>query len=587
MSGKAQGARVNGTVGAFYAPENPPTEQHKAAAAAEVAQKDQRGSVLALVEIGAELELFSDSASDAYAMLPVSGEGRRAVRLKSHDFRNWLSGQFYKRSGGTKAAADDSIRAALGVLISKALHDGPRCDVAVRVAEHGGNLYLDLANERGEAVVMTAQGWSVTAKHPVRFRVPRGLKPLPSPERDGSIDELRPLINAPGEAEWCLLVAWLVASLRPGRPLPVLVLLGEAGSAKSTTGRLLRSLIDPAEPADRTRPRDERDLAIAAKNGWVCSFDNLSGLSDLMSDALCRLSTGAGFATRELHTDTDEVLIAVLRPVMANGIDDLLHRGDLADRALRVELPVIPPGERRTLDDVLRRYEAIRPRVLGAICDGACGALARLAESYVADLPRMADFTLWGVAAEESFGWPAGTFLRHYRENRAGLVEAALDADPVATAIRRLLGVRGGAWEGTVGELLDALTELHESVPPAGWPRTPSALSNRLRRAAPHLRSVGVDLTVASSRTNRGRLYSLRKTVTTVTSSTAQRGQAPTPPASQPSRPVTTVTHSGRAGTQDFDDGDASDDRDGAAAPHPVACRCAGDGCALGAGGTP
>lgn len=586
MSGKAKGARVNGAAGAVYAPEDPPTEQQKAAAAMEVAPRDQRGSVLALVEIGSELELFSETAGDAYAMVPLSGEARRAVRLKSPDFRHWLSGQFYKRSGGTKAAADDSLRAALGVLISKAIHDGPRCEVAVRVAEHGGNLYLDLANERGEAVVMTPHGWSVTAKHPVRFRVSRGLKPLPSPERGGSIDELRPLLNAPGEAEWCLLVAWLVASLRPGRPLPVLVLLGEAGSAKSTTGRLLRNLIDPAEPADRTRPRDERDLAIAARNGWVCSFDNLSGLSDLTSDALCRLSTGAGFATRELHTDTDEVLIAVLRPVMANGIDDLLHRGDLADRALRVELPVIPPGQRRTLDDVLRRYDAIRPRVLGALCDAACGALARLPQSYIADLPRMADFALWGVAAEASLGWPTGTFLRHYRENRAGLVEAALDADPVATAIRRLLDVRAGAWEGTVGELLDALTALHQSSPPAGWPRTPSALSNRLRRAAPHLRSVGVELTVAASRTNRGRLYSLRKTVTTVTVGTPQRGKAPTLPTSLPSRPVTTVTDSGRATAQDFDDSDASDDRDGAAAPHPAACRCAGDGCAA-AGGAP
>ena len=63
---------------------------------------------------------------------------------------------------------------------------------------------------------------------------------------------------------------------------------------------MLKKLIDPCAAPDRAGPRDERDLMIRARNGWVLAFDNLSKLPDWLSDALCRLSTGGGFSTRAL-----------------------------------------------------------------------------------------------------------------------------------------------------------------------------------------------------------------------------------------------------------------------------------------------
>src|ERR1017187_10138958 len=71
-----------------------------------------------------------------------------------------------------------------------------------------------------------------------------------------------------------------------------------------------------------TPPREERDLLIAANNSWIVAYDNLSGTSQWLSDALCRLSTGGGFSTRELHSDNEEILFEATRPVILNGIDD-------------------------------------------------------------------------------------------------------------------------------------------------------------------------------------------------------------------------------------------------------------------------
>jgi hypothetical protein len=334
------------------------------------------------------------------------------------------------------------------------------------------------------------------------------MLPLPVPEPGGSLEELRALINAPGDAEWRLLVGWLIAALRPGRPFPVLVLQGEQGSAKSTTGRFLRGVIDPARPPDRARPRDERDLAIAARNSWVLAYDNLSGLHEWLSDALCRLATGGGFATRKLYADEDEAIFDFCRPVMLNGIDELLMRPDLADRALRITLPAIPDHRRRPAAAVLAQYEVARPRILGALCDAVSGAICGLpaAERRITTLPRMADFAHWASAPEEVLGWPEGAFLQAYTRNRSELVSESLEDDPVASAVCALLA-DSPEWAGTAATLLKRLAEIagFGERPPREWPSGPRALSGRLRRAAPLLRRIGIEWRPPKTRSGRNR----------------------------------------------------------------------------------
>jgi hypothetical protein len=475
----------------------------------------EKGDTVAvkLIEIGAELPLFADSAGRSYCLRSLPSGGARAVALGSSAYKNWLAGDYHRRSDGKKAASAEALQTALGVLTARAC-EKERAEVAVRVAEKDGSIYLDLADDYGRAVEMTSAGWSVVDRAPVPFRVAPGMLPLPAPERGGGLEELRPLLNAPGDDEWRLMVAWLIAALRPDKPFPILVLQGEQGSAKSTTGRLLRALIDPAKPADRGKPRDERSLAIAARNGWVLSYDNLSGLPDWLSDALSRIATGGGLAERQLHTDSDEVLFEAMRPIMANGIDEVATRPDLADRALRVALPVISEGARRELAEVWAEYEEIRPRALGALCDAVGGALRELPQTHLKMKPRMADFARWVTAAEPALRWTTGAIMGSYRDNRAELVEQSLEADSVAYMVRRLLEhSEGGAWTGTAGDLLDALTSLVAIQKAKDWPESPRMLSNRLHRVAPQLRAVGLTIDgPTSTGHDKRRLYRLQST---------------------------------------------------------------------------
>ena len=87
---------------------------------------------------------------------------------------------------------------------------------------------------------------------------------------------------------------------------------------------------------------------IAANNGHVLAYDNLSRLPSWLSDALCRLVSGGGFGLRQLFTDENEILFHAIRPAILNGIEDVVCRADLADRAVFLTLEPTRAGPRRS-----------------------------------------------------------------------------------------------------------------------------------------------------------------------------------------------------------------------------------------------
>ena len=217
----------------------------------------------------------------------------------------------------------------------------------------------------------------------------------------GSVETLRSFLNVQSDTDFVLVVAWALAVLRNRGPYPVIVLSGEQGSAKSTFSAILRSLLDPNTAPLRALPREDRDLFIAASNGHVLAFDNVSGLPSWTSDTLCRLATGGGFAVRQLYTDQDEVLFDATRPVILNGIEDIVTRPDLADRAVFLTLEAIPEERRRSEAELWAAFDAERPCILGVLLDAAVQGLKMLPDTTLERLPRMADFALVGIGLRD------------------------------------------------------------------------------------------------------------------------------------------------------------------------------------------
>jgi hypothetical protein len=462
------------------------------------APRTKPSQAAALVDLVADEALFRVSDGDtAYATIAVD-DHQETWPIRSKSFRRYLVHRFWEREG--KPPAAQALSDALGVLEARAQFGGRVHEVHVRVAGHDGRIYVDLVNAGWEAVEVTPAGWRLVTTPPVKFRRARGMQTLPRPVHGSAVDELAEFINVKSADQLALIKAWLVAALRPEGPYPVLVFTGEHGTSKSTIEEMCRALIDPNVAPLRSEPSDPRDVMIAATNAWLIALDNLSDLAPWLSDCLCRLATGGGFSTRELYSDSDETIFVAQRPAMLNGIDAVISRPDLLDRAIIIDLPRISEDRRRPRREFWSAFEAARPRILGALLTAVSTALRRVGEVRLQALPRMADFATWAHAAEPALGLKSGEFLAAYGGNRAEAHDLALDASPIAASVRAL--VEPGEWSGTAAELLEALGRIADEATQRSkvWPATPRTLSTALRRIAPNLRAIGVSVEFTDQR---------------------------------------------------------------------------------------
>ena len=457
-----------------------------AAPAEQPKEKKKKGpsqaTQLARLAVNMGVELFHDSEGAAYATVSPGV----TLSLKSKTFAQWLSRAYYNDT--REAASSSTLTDAINLLSASAQFSGPELDVHVRVAPTADAVWLDLGKE---AVRITESGWEVIAVPSVRFLRPRGLLQLPTPVATPAEDFeglLAGLLNIRPD-DMTLVMAWLLGVLRGRAPFPVLIITGEHGTAKSYGSQMLRSILDPNIAPLRSTPKEPRDLMIAARNSFIAAFDNLSVIPDWFSDDLCRIATGAGFATRELHTDSDEIIFKASRPVLFNSITDVARRPDLLDRSMVVGLEPIPSDQRRTERDLNARFHALHPRLLGALLNAAVVALRHEATTTLPTLPRMADFATWVEAGGPAFGWQPGAFVELFEAKRRAAVQDLLSGDLVVEALLELQK----PWNGTHSELFRLLTT-PERQRLRDWPGTSNALAARLKRLAAPLREQGVEI---------------------------------------------------------------------------------------------
>lgn len=469
-------------------------------------RRPQQSTVL--VDLVGDAELWHSPDREAFATVPVE-KHHENWPVRSKGFRHWLTKRYFDRLGSVAGA--QAFEEALRMIEAKAIFEGLPFEPFVRVGEHDGAVFLDLADASWRVVKVTARGREIVQRPPVKFLRSNAMLALPAPEAGELIEQLRGLVNVRSEDDFKLLIGWLVGALRPKGPFPLLAINGEQGSAKSTLSSMVRSLIDPNVAPIRAAPQNDRELVVAARNSLVTAFDNLSDLPAWLSDALCRLSTGQGYSTRELYTDWSELVVKVMRPVILNGIPDLTTRPDLADRCIHITLQAISDDARRSLDAIEADFERRRPELLGALLDAVSCALrdeAKMAEAPV----RMSDFARWVNAAEPALGWNRGDFLEAFMKNRAGAAETVIEADPIGQAVVALAADRD--WEGTSSDLLLELgTRVSEPVRSSrGWPAQ-NKLSSRLRAIQPGLRTMGVvvDLDRRGKDKARKRLIGIRR----------------------------------------------------------------------------
>jgi phage/plasmid primase-like uncharacterized protein len=462
-------------------------------------KKNKKQAEILIDIVDAEAQLFHTAEYVPYADIEVDGH-LEVWAVESLGFKRWLKRRHYEETGSAPNA--ESLRTAIGVIEAKAIHptESKRCKVFMRVGKMKGKLYIDLCNNKWQAVEVDAKGWRVIDEPPVRFVRRQHMRPLPTPVKGGEVETLRKYVNVKSEESFVLIVSYLLDALRHGINHVVLLLMGEQGTAKSTLILVLRGLYDPVgdeidKKALRAPPKDNRDLFIAANNSYGVSLDNLSAIPEWLSDSLCRLSTGGAYSTRQLWTDDEEKVFGGTRAVILGSIDNVVIRGDLVDRTLSVKLDIISEEDREDEDTFWIEFKKDAPGILGALLDVMSHGLREMPKLKPTKLPRMADSAKWIMACERAL-WDEGTFMRAYANNRAAGSANVIESDPVALELRKW--IRGhGTWKSAATPLLKALNQFvgEEVIKRKDWPKAANTLSHRLTRLAPELRRMGIDIT--------------------------------------------------------------------------------------------
>jgi hypothetical protein len=451
-------------------------------------RKDSLASQL-VAFVMSRTELFHNESGETFAMILDTQEN---YRLPSTKFKSWLMAMFYESSG--KAARDQSVREALQVLDGLAQHKGEKKAVHIRVAKLGDAVFVDLAQPGNSlAAKIEAGRWQLVQGHEVRFLRPETMRPLPTPTAAAGMGALWQFVNVP-EGSRLLILAWLLECMRPDGVFPVLEILGEAGSAKSTLQRILRMLVDPNASNLRSPPKSVEDVFISASLNWVASFENVSHLTPPMQDALCVLATGGGYAKRKLYSDGDESVINVVRPVVLNGISACITAHDLIDRSICIEPQRIQT--RREDGDIEREFEAAYPGLVASLFELMAQTLKELPDTQLpaSENIRMAGFARLGVAMERAMGEPQGAFLRQFHASRQESIARTIDSSPVATALVEWFETRASRSAEMPVKALLLEVEQFKPQGAEAWPKTPKGFGDALRRAAPSLRYMGIEV---------------------------------------------------------------------------------------------
>jgi hypothetical protein len=430
------------------------------------------------------VNVFRDKDTSSILVRFPTGGRHVICGLKDSRFVAWMTRKFYLTQ--LIEPKKNDIEGASRLLEALAWEQ-PTVKIYTRIAEDGGAVYLDLANEDHELVRIDQNGWTITTDGPW-FRRSQTALPLPHPARGGNLLSLRGFVNL-SENDFTILIGWLVAAFNLKGACPILSISSEFGSGKTTMLQLIEELIDPHVDQELSLFKDEDSMISTACTRYVVAYGNISSISNEKSDALCRLSTGGGLSKRKLFSDNDNFSASVKRPVILNGIELNLSRLDLLSRAFTISLnPIVDFKDEA---EIFGAFERVRPKILGALCDAVSASLRE--KEYSPKIQnRLVDAVRFVLRAEKRGGlpWEFGKFERAFNAMEISKRSDALERDNAAQTI---LALAQHGWHGTIKNLLGEVLRGAEVPEERRFlPATTHAMGRKLTELTPLLRMEGV-----------------------------------------------------------------------------------------------
>lgn len=453
-------------------------------------KRNQSEILLELVE-SENVKTFINDSNDPYVAVFIGGH-REILSMDSKDFSLWLQMLYYQKTGGT--IRSDSLSQTINILSFKVrVQSGEKICLYNRVAKYEKDFWYDMTNADFSAIKISISGWSVEKIPPILFCRYRHQMEQSIPKQGGDIHKIFEYVHL--SKYRTLFLSWLVSCFVPNIPHPMPIFYGEKGATKSTTCELLKRIIDPSAMDTLSLGKDEKNLLVSLQSHYYLPFDNVSTITNEVSDILCRAITGGAVQYRKFYTNADDYIFKFKRCLTINGISNVANRSDLLDRSIMLELERVPEEMRREQQEVYASFEQDRPYVLGAIFDVLSKAMEIYPTVSLKSLPRMADFCRWGYAIAEAINGGGEEFLKEYRDNQSIQNDEAVNADVVAYLIVELMRNKA-EWSGRVSELLKAIcdeapkhgiSERHNGIP-----QYPNKLSQRIKGVKSNLEGLGI-----------------------------------------------------------------------------------------------
>jgi hypothetical protein len=438
-----------------------------------------------LQDVVNSLQLFRDGDGTSYARTGP----RRVYRIDSIEFADWLRRAAYE-SGETPSAE----QIGLVVATARAHAYGKTEEVHLRVAKIGQEIVVDLCDDDDRILMLSATGSRIIAGDEACPIVFRRSKQHPLRHAPGTLEDIRAMVNM-DEDQFVTFMACSVKMFFPDTPSPIVNLIGEYGSAKTSTTRVMRTLIDPVTAIVAKPPANDQDLLIRAWHNYVLTLENASDLTKI-SDTLCGICTGMGFEVRQLFTNGDLFSIWVRRPVIVNGIDPSKYAADLISRMVEIELT--KPEERMLESEFEAALVESAPRMFGAVSDlivEVLKVLPGIDPHDFAENVRLAEFGAIGEAVARVMGKEPGWFIEMMVESQDLAQEEAADDSTTMKALQAMqepIAAYGKFW-GTGQELLTMMQIAAEStrIEVGRLPQTAATLGRELNQLKPALRKRG------------------------------------------------------------------------------------------------
>jgi hypothetical protein len=341
--------------------------------------------------------------------------------------------------------------------VYSALTGGKTRPLPVRVGkDEEGNIIYDLRREDGQQVVISQGGWSIEPQRVVFRDV--GSK-VPLPVIGGDIGMLDKYLTIQDLDQRLLTKVAIISMFFPNISHPVLVLNGEQGSGKTCLSKIIKRIIDPSCAEVLHLVNNVKDTQLTLANGWLTAFDNLSGISNEISDFFCGVVTGQAVQRRKLFTDSEMLTTNLWRCLILNGICGIVKRPDLLDRSLLIDLRRFTDAERKQESQIFESLDHELPYILGAIFDVLSEAMAiyHPVEGGFEFGGRLTDFAAHGYAIAEALDVGGDRFKEAYKANGRAIATEIIEENPVVEPLIAFLADQDLPKEIQVSKLFSRL----------------------------------------------------------------------------------------------------------------------------------